>query len=495
MVHCESKARVRLLLVEDDEAGQMSTRRILEREGYTVLVANHGQEALALLRESQVSLIVTDIRMPQMDGLELIKAAAWVAPQTPFIVMTAFGSVDQAVWAMKFGAVDFLSKPFKKSALIEAVERALQKKGAQALVSASSSVNSRQKGGKGFYFGTSPGMLALHEQIRKVAASSSSVLVSGESGTGKEGVSRLLHDWSPRAERPWVAVNCAALPSHLVESELFGHEKGAFTGAVSARAGLFEVAHTGTLLLDEVGELPLDAQAKLLRVLQESEVRRIGSAHSRKVDVRVVASTHRDLRKQVEQGAFREDLFFRLEVIRLEVPPLRARLQDLPELGSLLLSHMGQAQKKLSRAALDALMGYDWPGNIREFSNVLERAAVLSDGDEIHCEDLPEAIQGCAKEISQVESKSREVRARERVASDRVIEVKLGTPLKEIEDLLIQRTLELTDGDKAMTARLLGINSRTIYRKLATQSVPVPLSAPGEFLEADESNVGTLEGC
>ncbi len=453
-----------ILLVEDDENGQAVTRRILEREGYQVRACSNGAEALECLRAESFLLLLTDIRMPQMDGLELVKAASLLAPQLPFIVMTAFGSVDQAVWVMKFGGVDFLSKPFKRSALLEAVGRAIsrapnptQTPSAEGLQNSTGSLPNAR-----FFFGKSERMQSLQSQMRKVAQSESTVLVVGESGAGKEGISRLLHDWSRRSAGPWVAVNCAALPANLIESELFGHEKGAFTGATHARVGLFELANHGTLLLDEIGELPLEAQAKLLRVLQEGELKRVGSVSPRTIDVRVIASTHRDLAQRVKEGSFREDLLYRLEVIRLDVPPLRERLEDLRGLCTVLLQESG---KTLSESALKCLGAYSWPGNVRELANVLERASVFSANSEIQVLDLPVHLQALLTDEGQTSDLPSSLREER---SNGTIEVKLGTPLREVEELLIQRTLEMTDGDKNMTARLLGINSRTIYRKLSS---------------------------
>jgi two-component system response regulator HydG len=304
--------------------------------------------------------------------------------------------------------------------------------------------------------GDSDALRELKRCIAQVAPTVATVLIHGESGTGKELVARLIHSGSPRAQKPFVTINCAAVPENLIESELFGHEKGAFTGAASAKAGLFEIAHGGTLLLDEVGDMPLVLQAKLLRALQEGEVRRIGATSPKRVDVRVIAASHRNLRELARQGLFREDLLFRLEVIPLRVAPLRERSVDIPELAHYFLkvaqARHQKAALRLSAEVLEKLSIHSWPGNIRELSNVIERAVIFAQGSEVELKDLPPHLTGEAAVAKSSESS--------------VIPVRLGTPLRDVEELLIRKTLEATDGDKTMTAKLLGINPRTIYRKL-----------------------------
>ncbi len=354
--------KAKILLVDDDPQGLESTRKILELAEYEVTVAIDGQAALDQVRAIHKSvmdpmrprlpgfdLIVTDVRMPRLGGLEFLRALSLCGDGTPVILMTAFGRVEEAVWAMKFGAVDFLTKPFKRQALLSSVEMALKRARAQRLaqgipqgVAGSASAHSPGSafgsgsahaaatgagGGSRLsiedrLIGAAPSMRRLHAEIRQVAPTAASILITGESGTGKELVAKCAHELSPRAARgKFIALNCAAVPEHLIESELFGHEKGAFTGATGAKEGLFEAAHDGTLFLDEIGDMPVLLQAKLLRVLQESEVRRIGATNSRKVNVRVIAATHRDLKENVQSGVFRQDLLYRLEVVSLHVPP------------------------------------------------------------------------------------------------------------------------------------------------------------------------------
>ncbi len=434
-----------ILVVDDDVQGLDSTRRILEWAGFRVVVARDGEEALEFVRSSErsdgerIDAILTDVRMPRMTGLEFLKALSAISCRIPVVLMTAFGSIEDAVWAMKIGAVDFLSKPFKKKQLVDAIELALSR-----------SVQMPESGSQGH----STRMAMLREQVRKVARTQATVLIQGESGAGKERIARELHEASARATGPFVAINCAAIPDNLLESELFGCEKGAFSGADHARKGLFEAASGGTLLLDEIGDMPLLLQSKLLRVLQEGEVRRVGSTRTTRVDVRVLAATHQNLRELVAQGRFREDLLYRLEVIVLQVPALRERSEDVLPLARQFLVEAGSRHgKRLLGFSSDAerlLTSHSWPGNVRELFNAVERAVVLSSSDRIESSDLPATLQAGVPDASLHGS----------------IAVPLGTALRDVEDLLIRRTLEATDGDKALTARLLGITSRTIYRKL-----------------------------
>jgi len=444
----------RILLVDDDIQSLRSTKKILELAGYAVVTAGDGAHALAALKESEdapFDVVLTDVRMPRLDGIGLLRALGAGRSPIPVILMTAFGRVDEAVWAMKAAAVDFLLKPFRRQALLDALAAALAR-----------ARSGRIAGGHGL-IGSSEGMEKVRRLVATVARSDASVLLSGESGTGKERVAAAIHASSPRAQGPFVALNCAAIPDALIESELFGYEKGAFSGADAARAGLFEAAHGGTLLLDEVGDMPFLLQSKLLRSLQEGEVRRLGSIRPIQVDVRVISATHRDLREEVRLGRFREDLLFRLEVIGIEIPPLRRRLEDLEPLASHFLAEAaarhGKAVSALSPEAVVRLSRHSWPGNIRELANALERAVILCEGEVIGADDLPPHL-------------ALDPSAPPAPPSDAVA-IPIGTPLKEVEDLLIRRTLEATDGDKERTARLLGVHSRTIYRKLKE-------SPPGE---------------
>lgn len=444
----------RVLLVDDDPQGLESARKILEFGGFEVIAASDGQIALEKIRSQSFDVVVTDVRMPNLGGLEFLRALSVMGETTPVILMTAFGRVEDAVWAMKLGAVDFLSKPFKRQTLMTAIDSALKRSRAAAASKPASAgpVNLERING------SSSVMRELRAQITQIAPTKATVLIQGESGTGKELIARAIHEQSSRAKTGrMIALNCAAVPEQLIESELFGVEKGAFTGASVSKEGLFAAADQGTLLLDEIGDMPLSLQAKLLRVLQEGEVRRVGATASRKVDVRVIAATHRDLRESVKQGTFRQDLLFRLEVISLRVPALRERSGDLPELCARFLAEASERHGKkiesIAPDAMEALLAHSWPGNVRELSNVIERAVVFAEGPSVLASHLPAHL--LAPSVSAVGS-----------VSSGTFEVKIGTPLREVEDLLIRRTLEATDGDKNITAKLLGINSRTIYRKL-----------------------------
>jgi two-component system response regulator HydG len=441
--------KTRVLLVDDDPQGLQVACRILEVEGYEVTTASDGQSALDLIRSApnDFEVVLTDVRMPRMTGLEFFKALSLVSPGLPVILMTAYGRLDEAVWAMKLGAVDFLSKPFKRKQLLDAVGVALQRSRVVPSLKtvASSSV-----------------MQTLLQQLERAAPTSATILIQGESGVGKERIAREIHSRSPRSAAPFIGLNCAAIPEALLESELFGHEKGAFTGAQSSKTGLIEAASGGTLLLDEIGDMPLSLQAKLLRVLQEGELRRVGSVQTRQVDVRVIAATHQDLREKVAQGLFRQDLLYRLEVIVLKVPPLRERKGDILGLAEAFLFEARERHQKpnvsgFSSEALDALLLHSWPGNVRELSNAVERALVMCSGNRIEKQDLPPSLLGSQVPTS-IDPSS--------------ISIPVGTSLKEVEDLLIRRTLEATQGDKELTAQLLGIASRTIYRKLDRKDGP-----------------------
>lgn len=499
-----------ILLVDDDIQSLQSTQRLLEWSGHRVTTAQDGAEALeklralpsvaAMLEDSVIQLVISDVRMPKLNGIEFLRALrddrSSHISRLPIILMTAFGRVEDAVWAMKLGAVDFLTKPFKKQDLMNAVElasastRSLHKTG-QKTGHAAEYENSKIKIETTRFsqlLGASLVMCDLREKIKAVAQSQSTVLITGESGSGKELVAHSIHEWSERREKPWVALNCGALPESLIESELFGHEKGAFSGADHAKIGLIESAHQGTLFLDEIGDMPLLLQTRLLRVLQEGEIRRVGATQSRKVDVRIIAATHRDLHEQVKQGLFRGDLLFRLEVLNLKTPALRDHPEDLELLIQSVLKKIIDRDGRsfdipsLSVEALEVLKVHPWPGNVRELQNVLERAFVflslkqtnptISSKPTIEVEDLPSHLIALAKERGCYFldlSVAQPPKFQHGRAGLNSVHIPFGTPLKEVEELLIRKTLEATDGDKGMTAKILGVNSRTIYRRLETR--------------------------
>jgi two-component system response regulator HydG len=443
-------AAVTLCVVDDDASNLQSLETIFKREGMRVFAASGGKRALDICRKHRVQVVVTDLMMPGTSGLELLKALKTISPETEVVLMTAYGTVETAVAAMKEGAFDFVEKPLKRASIVKSVRLAAahQKLVAEnkALKKKIEILTSRE------IVGTSPALRKVLEVVTQAAPSMATVLVLGESGTGKELLARYLHERSARAGRPFVAVNCAAIPEAILEAELFGHEKGSFTGAVARREGRFAKAAGGTLFLDEIGELSPQVQVKLLRVLQEGEYEPIGG-DTQRADVRIVAATNRDLKREVAEGRFREDLYYRLNVIAVTAPPLRARREDVP----LLVDHFlgsyaaknGKSRLTASKPALQRLVDYAWPGNVRELENVIERAVVLCRGDQLGLEDLPEHIaQGEAAGVAGQ------------------ITFAVGAPLEQLELQAIKETLRQVRGDKALAAQLLGISVRTIYRKL-----------------------------
>ena len=447
-----------LLVVDDEQANLDSLERVFTREGYRVLLAASGQTAMELLRNEPVDVVLTDLMMPGMSGQELLRAARALSSDAPIVLMTAYGTVEAAVSAMKDGAYDFLTKPLKRHSVLKSVGQALEKR---RLVQENNQLRARLAGSGNAIVGQSAALRSTLDVIRQAAPSSATVLLLGESGTGKELFARALHDQSGRAQAPFVPINCAAIPETILESELFGYERGAFTGAVQRKEGRFERANGGTLFLDEVGELTLPMQVKLLRVLQEGEIERLGGTGAIKVDCRVVAATNLDLAARVREGKFREDLYYRLNVIQVVLPPLRNREGDIPLLadhfGARFAAKNGKPMRGLSSSAVQALANYAWPGNVRELENAIERAVVLSRGSEITLDDLPEPVRlgGPLRSPGMLPS-----------GEGRTLTVPLGTTLEEIELRVILETLRQTNEDKNLAAQLLRISVRTIYRKL-----------------------------
>ncbi len=447
-----------VLLVDDEQANLDSLERIFSREGYRVLLAASGQAAVEMLRSGQVDVVLTDLMMPGMSGEELLRAVRAVAPEAEVVLMTAYGTVEAAVAAMKDGAYDFLTKPLKRHAVLKSVAQALEKR---RLVQENKQLRARLLGAEQPIVGQSPALRATLDIIRQAAPSSATVLLLGESGTGKELFARALHEHSARAAAPFVPINCAAIPETILESELFGYERGAFTGAVQRKEGRIERANAGTLFLDEVGELTAAVQVKLLRFLQEGEIEHLGGTGALRVDCRVVAATNVDLAARVREGKFREDLFYRLNVIQVVLPPLRDRIEDIPLLADHFVARYaaknGKTIRGLTSAAMEALEAYPWPGNVRELENAIERAVVLSRGPEIDVDDLPESLRaGGAARAAGLPG----------AVEGRTLTVPLGTTMEDIELRVIRETLRQTKGDKSLAAQLLGIAARTIYRKL-----------------------------
>jgi two-component system response regulator HydG len=446
----DTAPRPRLLVVDDDAAAVESLREIFDREGFVVRTAPSGEEAVEALRGDEFGVVLADLRMPGMDGMDLLRAVKALRPDTEVVIMTAFGTIERAVEAMREGAYDFVTKPLKRPLVVRSVTRAYEKASLKAENQALRAELEAVTGERNLV-GTSAAMRRVHDTITQVAQASTTVLVLGESGTGKELVARAIHRRSRRSRGPFVAINCAAIPVTLLESELFGHERGAFTGAFARREGRFKMADGGTLFLDEVAELDPLIQAKLLRVLQEGEFERLGGTQTLRVDVRVLASTNKNLLELSRTGRFREDLFYRLNVISIMLPSLRERTDDIPLLAQHFLSRFAEKNRKevrtISREAMELLIAHDWPGNVRELENTIEHAVVLSRGDTIRVDDLPDLVASDA-------------------SAKQYLTIQLGTPLDEIEQQVIQQTLRLTRGNKRLAAQLLGIATRTIYRKL-----------------------------
>jgi two-component system response regulator HydG len=446
-----------ILIVDDERSNLESLEKIFRREGFRVAGAGSGAEALEHLRREQVSVLVTDLMMPGMSGEELLRAARAVSPETEVVLVTAYGTVETAVAAMKEGAYDFITKPVKRHAVVKSVKQALEKARLLAenreLRARLASLSGREA--EGGLLGAAPSFRSALDTLRRAAPTQATVLVTGESGTGKELAARLTHDLSPRARAPFVPLSCAAIPETILESELFGYERGAFTGAVGRKEGRFERAHGGTLFLDEVGEMSPSVQVKLLRVLQDGVVERLGGTQPIQVDVRLVAATNKDLEDEVRAGRFREDLFYRLNVVQVRLPPLRERREDVPLLAAAFLHRFAERNGKKLRgfttAALAAIESYDWPGNVRELMHAVERGVVLTRRELVDVEDLPEAVRASRPGPP---------------AAAPVLSVAVGTPLDEIERTVIRETLRHTRGDKSLAAKLLGVAARTIYRKL-----------------------------
>jgi two-component system, NtrC family, response regulator AtoC len=443
----------RVLLVEDDREMCAVLEARLGRRGYEVAWRTSAQEAFDVLEEQDFDAVVTDLNMKGMNGLALCERVVANRPDVPVVVITAFGSMETAIAAIRSGAYDFINKPFDVEALDLTLQRALQHRSLREEVRRLRSAVAEATPPR-VALGASPAMERLRKTVARVAASDAPVLLCGETGTGKELVARAIHEASERRAGPFVPVNCAAMPAPLLESELFGHARGAFTDATAQRRGLFQEAHGGTLFLDEVGDLALELQPKLLRAVEEGAVRPVGRDRAVRVDVRILAATHRDLEEAVEEGRFREDLFFRLDVLRIDIPPLRARGGDVLLLAQHFLERaarkLGKAVSGLSAPAAAHLSRYAWPGNVRELENAIERAVALTVTDRVVVEDLPERIR---------DYRCEDVLVASRDPSELV-------PLEEVERRYILRVLEAVGGNKALAARILGLDRKTLYRKL-----------------------------
>ncbi len=461
----------RILVVDDEANLRKILAAVLRKDGYEVAVAEDGASAVEELERNGANVVVTDLVMPKVSGMDLLAHVRDKYPNVPVIIITAHGSVDSAVEAIKLGAFDYITKPFENAEIRAVIAKAARTN------EAAHATFTRDGKGRLAIIGTSPQIQHVFKIIDRVADTPSTVLISGESGTGKELVAAALHEGSSRRARPLIKISCAAIPKDLMESELFGYERGAFTGAVTSKPGRFELADSGTLFLDEIGEVPLEMQVKLLRALQESEFERVGGIKTTKVDVRLIAATNRNLEEEIEAGRFRKDLFYRLNVVPLHLPPLRERIDDIAPLASHFIERYNAKLNKkiegISPEALDLLRAYPWPGNIRELENLMERVLLFADGPTIESRDLPEAVRVGASEAHE---------------GSVTIHAEPGeTPLKdlvrqrqaEIERSFIKKALEKTEGNVTRAAKLLQISRKSLQTKMKElglrEEAPAPL--------------------
>lgn len=444
-----------ILIVDDEKNYLVILEALLAPEGYEIITEDNAFNALRLLREMDLDLVITDMKMPGRNGMELLEEAKEKDPELPVIIMTAYGTIEMAVEAMKKRAYDYITKPFRNEELKLTIKKALElyrlKKENRLL---SEALSDRYRYGN--IIGKSKPMLKIYDMIGKVAQSRASVMITGPSGTGKELVAKAIHYNNPRKNRPFISINCGALTETLLESELFGHERGAFTGAVAMKKGRFELADGGTLFLDEVGAMPPSLQVKLLRVLQEMEFERVGGTKTIKVDVRILAASNRKLKEDVDGGIFREDLFYRLNVVQIEVPPLKDRIEDIPFLVAHFIEKFQPSKKRkieLAPEVWKALYGYSWPGNIRELQNTIERALVLSSHETLSLGDLPDYL---------VEKKE------EKIDFDKIVplSLSLAEALEQIEEKLIVRALTCSNNVQSKAAKMLGISRHLMHYKL-----------------------------
>ena len=452
----------RILVIDDDTAGLTLLASILENQGYEVETATNGREGIQLIDGNRFDVVITDLSMPEVDGIGVLEHLSAFFPDTLCIILTGYGSIENSVAAMKKGAFDYITKPIKASELQMLVERALRFKHLEA-ENAQLKRDLKQKYCFSNIVGTSPAIQEIYELIDKVADTDGTILITGPSGTGKELIARAIHYGSSRSEKPLVVINCGAIPEELLESEIFGHEKGAFTGAHKSRMGRFEMASGGTIFLDEIGEMSPALQVKLLRVLQEQTFERVGGMKTIHVDVRIIAATNQNLVDAINKGSFREDLYYRLNVIPIKVPPLKQRKTDIP----LLIDHFRQkfsngnrqSLKGISSRAMEALMQYDWPGNVRELENLVKRFSILCANKRVDIDDLPETIQAGLKDHEPVRP----------IILDR--DISLTDAVKQYEKDLILQALENSNWVKSAAAKMLNINRTTLVEKIKKQKL------------------------
>jgi DNA-binding NtrC family response regulator len=438
-----------VLIVDDEKNIRTGLGKAMELDGHNVLLASDGREALAILELEEIDLVITDLKMPNVSGEELLRQVVELYSTVPVIILTGHGTIETAVTAMRDGAFDFLTKPVNLDRLSLLVKRALSNR---ELVLQHRALQEELANRRQFsnIIGTSAPMKKIFEIVKQVAPTKASVLITGESGVGKELIADAIHNMSNRKEKAFIRVHCAALSESLLESELFGHEKGSFTGAVARKRGRFELSHLGSIFLDEIGEINLNVQVKILRVLQEKKFERVGGENTLEVDVRIITATNRDLKLEIEEGSFREDLYYRLNVVNIHIPPLRERKEDIPLLASAFLKEFAEENEKeikgIDTKARTTLYNYSWPGNVRELRNCLESAVVMCKGSIIETEDLPPTLRSDAEE--------------------NYIKIPIGSSMEEAEKVIIQSTISMQKGNKSKTAEVLGIGRKTLHRKI-----------------------------
>ena len=478
----------KVLIVEDEEHARTGLTELVESWGYRASSASNGVEGLEKVVQWSPAIVVTDLKMPRMDGMMLLNRISEMPERIAVVMLTAQGSIESAVEAMRLGAFDYLPKPVDPGRLKQILRTAILQKVTDVELEPERRL-ARDSGTMGAMVGNTPEMKAIFKMVEKVAPSNVPVLITGESGTGKELVARALHDLSSRRTKPFVAVNCAAIPETLIESEIFGHEKGAFTGALERRAGCFELAEEGTLLLDEIGEMPAATQAKLLRVLEDRSFRRLGSKVETPTNVRIVAATNKDPQEAVENGELRGDLFYRLNVFNIQMPPLRDHRGDVRVVAEKMIDDMNERHDcnvaGMSDELVERLVSYDWPGNVRELRNVIERATILAGSGTIGVEHLPPkfgeagfapmARQPRASKNGAASAIPTLTPAEERRAEERTVSVEVGTTVDEAERQLILKTLHSTQNNKTKAAEILGISSKTLQNKLKEYSAAARL--------------------
>jgi two-component system, NtrC family, response regulator AtoC len=457
-----------ILVVDDEPNLRRVLSALLVRDDYDVATAEDGAQALEILNEHHIDMVITDLRMPKIDGMELLRRALAMDPELPVVIITAHGTVDNAVEALKTGAFDYITKPFDQTEVRTIVKKALRTRD----LAATEATRAEQDGSDETRYGIigrSAGIKELYAVLDRVSDTPTTVLITGESGTGKELVARALHENSSRRDKPFIKVNCAAIPRDLMESELFGYERGAFTGAVGSKPGRFELASAGTLFLDEIGSIPIEMQVKLLRALQESEFERVGGIKTIRVDVRLVAATNSDLRKEIESGAFRDDLYYRLNVIPIPLPPLRDRVDDIPLLAAHFLQKFNLRLNKtiqgISEEAEAVLTSYPWHGNIRELENVIERAVLFADGNRIELADIPAEVREQLGTPRPRASAPPPAGADDPLTSEGLKE-RVKAAMTRLERELIQRALDQTSGNVTHAARLLKISRKGLQLKM-----------------------------